>query len=243
MWYVSRVHCFQQFITLAVDPPPTVRLLTPKAVPNGRQPTKSKGCAFLEFATKTALQQALKLHQSELDGRMINVELTAGGGGKSEGRIEKLKKRNKELHEQRVCTPHRLRAHAHLTHQPTSAETPREADKEAQGGWCGRCAGAETPAILSDLRCGANTAQKANVECSGAGRRRGKEDEEAGQANTTFAGHRRKCDSCRMMLGRSLFPAWAYGIISVTEYVQAGGKKGPCLSIYKSLLLKPRDRS
>lgn len=93
----------KQLLTIAIDPPPTVRLLTPKAAPNGRQPNKSKGCAFLEFATKSALQQALKSHQSELDGRMINVELTAGGGGKSEGRIEKLKKRNKELHEQRVC--------------------------------------------------------------------------------------------------------------------------------------------
>ncbi|KAH9837006.1 uncharacterized protein C8Q71DRAFT_857333 [Rhodofomes roseus] len=85
----------------ACDPPPTVRLLTQKATPNGRQATKSKGCAFLEFTVKSALQQALKLHQSELDGRMINVELTAGGGGKSETRIEKVKKRNKELHEQR----------------------------------------------------------------------------------------------------------------------------------------------
>jgi len=85
----------------ACDPPPTVRLLTPKAAPSGRQSTKSKGCAFLEFTVKSALQQALKLHQSELDGRMINVELTAGGGGKSETRVEKLKKRNKELHEQR----------------------------------------------------------------------------------------------------------------------------------------------
>ncbi|KAI0734644.1 hypothetical protein C8Q72DRAFT_791904 [Fomitopsis betulina] len=85
----------------ACEPPPTIRLLTPKASSNGRQPHKSKGCAFLEFTAKSALQQALKLHQSELDGRMINVELTAGGGGKSDVRIEKLKKRNKELHEQR----------------------------------------------------------------------------------------------------------------------------------------------
>ena len=76
---------------------------------------------------KSALQQALKLHQSELDGRMINVELTAGGGGKSEGRIEKLKKRNKELHEQRVCmqsiTGVRL-SHAYVP----PAKTSREAD-------------------------------------------------------------------------------------------------------------------
>jgi hypothetical protein len=37
-----------------------------------------------------------------LEGRMINVELTAGGGGKSEKRMEKLRERNKELLGQRV---------------------------------------------------------------------------------------------------------------------------------------------
>jgi len=63
---------------------------------------KSKGCAFLEFKTKAALQQALKLHQSMLDGRMINVELTAGGGGKSQARLQKVKERNKALLNQRV---------------------------------------------------------------------------------------------------------------------------------------------
>ena len=33
---------------------------------------------------------------------MINVELTAGGGGKGENRLEKLKKRNQELLGQRA---------------------------------------------------------------------------------------------------------------------------------------------
>ncbi|KAK0481621.1 hypothetical protein IW261DRAFT_1562917 [Armillaria novae-zelandiae] len=84
----------------ACDPPPSVRLLTPKAIP-GKMTTKSKGCAFLEFTHRNALQQALKLHQSQLDGRLINVELTAGGGGKGETRIQKVKDRNKELHGQR----------------------------------------------------------------------------------------------------------------------------------------------
>ncbi|PCH33893.1 RNA-binding domain-containing protein [Wolfiporia cocos MD-104 SS10] len=82
------------------DPPPSVRLMTPKPIP-GKSTTKSKGFAFLEFTSRNALQQALKLHQSELEGRMINIELTAGGGGKSESRLEKLKKRNRELYEQR----------------------------------------------------------------------------------------------------------------------------------------------
>ncbi|KAI8980761.1 hypothetical protein BD414DRAFT_493193 [Trametes punicea] len=83
------------------DPPPTVRLMTPKPSANSKPTAKSKGFAFVEFSHKNALQQGLKLHQSELDGRKINVELTAGGGGKSQHRLEKVKQRNKELHEQR----------------------------------------------------------------------------------------------------------------------------------------------
>ncbi|KAL0071780.1 hypothetical protein AAF712_000702 [Marasmius tenuissimus] len=83
----------------ACDPPPTIRLLTPKTA--SEKSTKSKGCAFLEFETKAALQQALKLHHSKLDGRTINVELTAGGGGNSETRLKKLRERNKKLHGQR----------------------------------------------------------------------------------------------------------------------------------------------
>ncbi|KAJ4485911.1 hypothetical protein J3R30DRAFT_1420197 [Lentinula aciculospora] len=82
----------------ACDPPPSVRLLTPKI---SKSNNKSKGCAFLEFTHRNALQQALKLDQSQLDGRAINVELTSGGGGKSEARLQKLKERNKKLHEQR----------------------------------------------------------------------------------------------------------------------------------------------
>ncbi|RDB29645.1 hypothetical protein Hypma_015744 [Hypsizygus marmoreus] len=85
----------------ACDPPPTVRLLTPKPAAPGKPVNKSKGCAFLEFTHRNALQQALKLHQSDLEGRMINVELTAGGGGKSETRLTKVKERNKGLLGQR----------------------------------------------------------------------------------------------------------------------------------------------
>ncbi|KAJ2912151.1 hypothetical protein MD484_g8262, partial [Candolleomyces efflorescens] len=85
----------------ACIPPPQVRLLTPKPKPGVPSKHKSKGCAFLEFPSKPGLQQALKLHQSMLDDRMINVELTAGGGGKSETRMNKVKERNKELLSQR----------------------------------------------------------------------------------------------------------------------------------------------
>jgi nucleolar protein 6 len=86
----------------SLDPPPTIRLLTPKQSATGKPTIKSKGCAFLEFSHRNALQQALKLHQSEVEGRRINVELTAGGGGKGESRLSKVKERNKELDGQRV---------------------------------------------------------------------------------------------------------------------------------------------
>ncbi|KAI0308307.1 hypothetical protein B0F90DRAFT_1620940, partial [Multifurca ochricompacta] len=84
------------------DPPPIVRLLTPKVTRAGATVAKSKGCAFLEFSAQPALQVALRLHQSELDGRRINVELTAGGGGKGDTRLAKLKTRNKQLAAQRT---------------------------------------------------------------------------------------------------------------------------------------------
>ncbi|KAI0375253.1 hypothetical protein BV20DRAFT_960350 [Pilatotrama ljubarskyi] len=104
------------------DPPPTVRLMTPKPSANTKPTIKSKGFAFVEFSHKNALQQGLKLHQTELDGRRINVELTAGGGGKSEHRLEKVKKRNRELHEQRK---------KHLLKQTTGKNGKRKADGEA----------------------------------------------------------------------------------------------------------------
>lgn len=98
----STSQCFVSQIR--VDPPPTIRLLTPKPKP-GASAAKSKGCAFLEFKSHNTLQQALKLHGSELDGRKVNVELTAGGGGKSTARLDKVRERNKALTQERVRTP------------------------------------------------------------------------------------------------------------------------------------------
>ncbi|KAG6333701.1 hypothetical protein ID866_5384 [Astraeus odoratus] len=100
--YTTTVEVIQGHFSTC-DPPPTVRLLTPKPSTKSstKLVTKSKGCAFLEFRNRNALQQGLKLHHSQLDGRTINVELTAGGGGKGEARLKKLKERNKELEGQR----------------------------------------------------------------------------------------------------------------------------------------------
>jgi len=62
-----------------------------------KKPERSRGCAFLEFSKASGLQNALRLHHSELDGRKINVELSAGGGGKNEARVKKLKEKNAKL--------------------------------------------------------------------------------------------------------------------------------------------------
>jgi RNA recognition motif-containing protein len=96
------------------------------------QPTsKSKGYAFLEFTEKKGLQAALKLHHSELEGRKINVELTAGGGGKSEGRLNKVKERNKALHEQRVCFACRI-TQSHIVDMIPVAETTNREGQNAR---------------------------------------------------------------------------------------------------------------
>ena len=99
---------------------PSVRLLTTKGdpkklaqLPKSKQksiakgkaadpsaPT-SKGCAFLEFTAASALQKALQFHHTQFEGRTINVELTAGGGGKGDGRKERIRKKNQDLEVER----------------------------------------------------------------------------------------------------------------------------------------------
>ncbi|OEH76209.1 RNA recognition motif-containing protein [Cyclospora cayetanensis] len=73
-----------------------VRLLTDK------QTKAPKGCAFVEFNNKDALQIALNYDGRTLGERRIRVELTAGGGGKSKNRMEKIKKKNADLRKRRA---------------------------------------------------------------------------------------------------------------------------------------------
>lgn len=80
---------------------PSVRLLTNKAKPGSTMGPTSRGIAFVEFPNSTLLQQALKLHHTDIDGRRINVELTAGGGGSGQARKEKIEARQGRLGEQR----------------------------------------------------------------------------------------------------------------------------------------------
>lgn len=75
----------------APHPPTHVRLLT------DRLTKRPKGFAFLEFADSQSLEAALGKHHTKFGGRVINVELTAGGGGKSAARVKKIKERNERL--------------------------------------------------------------------------------------------------------------------------------------------------
>ncbi|KAB8290516.1 hypothetical protein EYC80_010944 [Monilinia laxa] len=83
--------------------PASVRHLTEKG-----NPTKSRGCAFLEFEGYDHMKTCLKqFHQTTFnDGlsapRKVNVELTAGGGGNTKDRRSKIKGKNEKLNEQRV---------------------------------------------------------------------------------------------------------------------------------------------
>jgi nucleolar protein 6 len=67
-----------------------------------------KGCAFVEFKnedpkeSKRLMDIALRLHKSAMGGRKINVELTAGGGGNSKDRVEKIKTKNEKLEQERL---------------------------------------------------------------------------------------------------------------------------------------------
>ncbi|CAO3597320.1 unnamed protein product [Absidia cylindrospora] len=74
----------------------SARLLTDKVT------KKPKGFAFIEFEDSNNLNKALAFHHTSLNKRQINVELTAGGGGKSTNRTEKLKVKNERLQEERV---------------------------------------------------------------------------------------------------------------------------------------------
>lgn len=61
---------------------------------------KPKGFAFVEFNNAQSLEAALKLNQKKLKSRSINIELTAGGGGNTSHRLEKIRLKNEKLVEE-----------------------------------------------------------------------------------------------------------------------------------------------
>lgn len=114
-----------------------MRLLTEKAV--GTRPPKSRGIAFLELSSSAELQTCLRLHHSQLSGRRINVELTAGGGGKSDARKAKLAERNKRIGGQREKRAEREKeeggeADPGIGEGKAAWEEPRE-EEEAPAGY------------------------------------------------------------------------------------------------------------
>lgn len=64
----------------------------------------------------------MKLHHSLLNGREINVELTAGGGGKSAERKGKIAERNKRIGGQRERRADKEREAAIAAGEPTPEE-------------------------------------------------------------------------------------------------------------------------
>ena len=64
---------------------------------------RQKGICFLEFSGENAaaqMHQALQLHHSTMKNRRINVEFSAGGGGNSAHRKDKIKQKNSNFQEE-----------------------------------------------------------------------------------------------------------------------------------------------
>ncbi|RUS14129.1 hypothetical protein BC937DRAFT_94294 [Endogone sp. FLAS-F59071] len=74
----------------------SVRMMTDKVT------KKPKGFSFIEFDNSESMKRALFFHHTLFKKRQINVELTAGGGGNSETRVQKLRVKNEKLQEERI---------------------------------------------------------------------------------------------------------------------------------------------
>lgn len=67
---------------------------------------QDKGIAFLEFDNdnkeiQSKMELALRMHHTLLRNRKVNVELTVGGGGNSDHRVNKIKEKNEKLVDER----------------------------------------------------------------------------------------------------------------------------------------------
>ncbi|GFZ45248.1 hypothetical protein JCM24511_02974 [Saitozyma sp. JCM 24511] len=148
----------QKHFKPAVGRLPAVRLLTTKPTP--KAPSKSRGIAFLELPTSAELQACLKLHHSSLNGRTINVELTAGGGGKSGARKEKIRERNDRIGGQRE---RRAEREAEAEAEAEGGEGPSEAGSAGRGGTSGAGAEATDGEGALKTRGGRRVKAKTNV--------------------------------------------------------------------------------
>lgn len=116
------------------NPPASVRVATEKD-----KPTKCRGFGFIEFDNYDRMKTCLKLYHHSMfdDGkyppRRINVELTAGGGGKSEHRRAKIEAKNKKLNEERQ------RQAKNIQKEKTKSKNTHSKENEEQGAdqWAG----------------------------------------------------------------------------------------------------------
>jgi RNA recognition motif-containing protein len=84
-FYLTDDRCIRKHFAQAGCDVAGVRMLSDKTT------KKFRGVAFVELSDKESLAAALKLHQSRLGHKKIVVELSAGGGGNSIVRKEKIK--------------------------------------------------------------------------------------------------------------------------------------------------------
>ncbi|KXJ93705.1 hypothetical protein Micbo1qcDRAFT_158560 [Microdochium bolleyi] len=121
--------------------PTSIRLLHEKT-----NPSKSRGIAFVEFAGYDHMKTCLRtMHHSTFTGtatnpktgkswpdeRRINVELTAGGGGNTAARKDKIKQKNVKLNEQRI---RRMEAEEKAKHERRSNGAPNSGGPQQETG-------------------------------------------------------------------------------------------------------------
>mmetsp|Transcript_2249 Transcript_2249/g.2444 ORF Transcript_2249/g.2444 Transcript_2249/m.2444 type:complete len:167 (-) Transcript_2249:43-543(-) len=95
MPYSANDDSVKHFFKCVKDELVSIRLLTDK------ESGQSRGCAFVEFTTSEAMQKALAMTGSELNGRKLRIEPSAAGGGKSAKRVNRIN-RNKKLVEREI---------------------------------------------------------------------------------------------------------------------------------------------
>lgn len=87
-----------------------------------------KGIAFLEFEPKNDIQRrmdvALLQHKTTLKDRQINVELTVGGGGNSNERLQKLEQKNQKLIKERKDRVKNMMAHGKPSDKSMEGQEP-----------------------------------------------------------------------------------------------------------------------
>lgn len=93
-FYLTDDRCIRKHFAQAGCDIAGVRMLSDKTT------KKFRGVAFVELSDKESLAAALKLHQSRLGHKKIVVELSAGGGGNSTVRKDKIKAKRVRLNAQ-----------------------------------------------------------------------------------------------------------------------------------------------